>query len=87
MYCFFVAVDLSTAFDTVKHRILKDVLHRKYSVTGTALKCYVSYLENRKVKVQINKSTSGVLEITTLVPQGSVSGLVLYNYYASTLKD
>ena len=63
-----VAVDLSAAFDTVEHRILKDVLHRKYSVTGTALKWYLSYLENRKVKVQINESTSGVLEITTSVP-------------------
>ena len=82
-----VAVDLSTAFDTVEHRILKGVLHRKYSVTGTALKWYVSYLENRKVKVQINKSTSGVLEITTSVPKGTVSGPVLYNCYANTLKD
>ena len=46
-----VAVDLYPAFDTVEHQILKDVLHRKFSVTGTALKWYVSYLENRKVKV------------------------------------
>ena len=61
-----LAVDLSTVFDTVEHRILKDVLHRKYTVTGTARKWSVSYLGNRKVKVQINKSTSGVLEITTL---------------------
>ena len=82
-----VAVDLSTAFDTVEHQILKDVLDRKYSVTGTALKWYVSYLENRKVKVQINESMSDVLELATLVPQSSVSGLVLYNCYANTLKD
>ena len=82
-----VAVDLSTAFDTVEHRILKDLLHRKYSVTGTALKWYVSYLGNRTVKVQINESTSSVLELTTSVSQGSVSGPVLYNCYASTLKD
>ena len=57
-----------------------DILHRKYSVTGTALRWYVSYLENRKVKMMINKSTSGVLKITTSVPQGSVRCLVLYNY-------
>ena len=81
------AVDLSAVFDTVEHCILKDVLYRKYSVTGTALKWYVSYLENRKVKVQINECTSDELELTTLVPQGSVSGPVLYNCYASTLKD
>ena len=56
-------------------------------MTETAHKWNVSYLENRKVKVQINESTSGVLEITTSVPQGSVNGLVLYNCYVSTLKD
>ena len=72
-----VAVDLSAAFDTAQHRILKDVLDRKYSVTGTTFKWYVSYLENRIVKVQINEAASGVLEITTYVPQGSVSGPVL----------
>ena len=81
-----VAVYLSTAFNTVEHRISKDVLPRKCFVTGTALKWYVSYLENRRVKVQINESTSGVLELTTLVPQGSVSGPVLYSCYASMLK-
>ena len=37
--------------------------------------------------MQINESLSGVLELTTLVPEGSVSGLVLYNCYGSTLKD
>ena len=47
----------------------------------------VSYLENRKVKVQINECTSDVLELITLVPQGSVSSPVLYNCYTSTLKD
>ena len=42
--CITSLVDKSTAFDTVEHQILNDVLHRKYSVTGTALKWYVSYL-------------------------------------------
>ena len=56
-------------------------------MTGTAFKWYVSYLRNRKVNVQINESKSVVLEITTLVPQGSVSGPVLYNWYANILKD
>ena len=82
-----VAVDLSAVFDTVEHQILKDVLYKKYSVEGTALKWFESYLGNRKVKVQINDCVSDVLNLTTSVPQGGVSGLVLYNCYASTLKD
>ena len=60
-----MAVDLSTAFDTVEHQILKDVLHRNYSVAETALKWFESYLEKRKVKVQINKCTSDVLKLIT----------------------
>ena len=73
----FVAVDLSAAFDTVEHQILKHVLYKKYSVEGTVLKWFESYLENRKVKVQINDCASDVLNLTTSVPHGSVSGLVL----------
>ena len=61
-----VAVDLSTAFDTVDHQSLKDVLDRKYSVTGTALKWYVSFLKNRRVKVWINECTSDVLGVNNI---------------------
>ena len=82
-----LAVELSTAFDTLEHQILKNVLHRKYSVAGTALTWFESYLENRKVKVQINVCTSYVLKLIISVPQGSVIGPVLCNCYASTLKD
>ena len=56
-----VAVDLSAAFEMVEHQILKVVLYKKYSAEGTALKWFESYLENRKVKVQINECTSDVL--------------------------
>ena len=81
-----VVVDLSAAFDTVEHQILKAVLYKKCSVEGTALKWFESYLKNRKVKVHINDCTSDVLNLITSVSQGSVSGPVLYNCYASTLK-
>ena len=85
--CITPLVAVFAAFDTVEHQILKDVLYKKYSVEGTVLKWFESYLENRKVKVQINDCASDVLNLTTSVPQGSVSGQVLYNCYASTLKD
>ena len=83
-----VVVDLSTAFDTVEHRALNDILHRKYSVTRTALKQYVSYLENRKVKVQINESTSRcVLAKQHWCLKVVLVTKILYNCYTSTLKD
>ena len=37
--------------------------------------------------MQINECTSDVLKLITSIPQDSVSGPVLYNCYASTLKD
>ena len=39
-----VLLDLSTAFDTVDHNTLPQVLDRRFGVTGTALNWFVSYL-------------------------------------------
>ena len=40
--------DLSVAFDTVSYKILLEVLHNKFGVTGKALEWFQSYIEGRK---------------------------------------
>ena len=42
-----VALDLSAAFDTVKHKILLEVLHKYYGIQGVMLQWIKSYLANR----------------------------------------
>ena len=39
-----IAIDLSAAFNTINHNILKEVLHRRFVVTETALGWFASYL-------------------------------------------
>ena len=39
-----VALDLSTAFDTVDHSVLLNVLHNQFGIIGNALNWYDTYL-------------------------------------------
>eukprot|EP00112_Aurelia_sp_Birch-Aquarium-sp1_P010318 Seg2209.5 transcript_id=Seg2209.5/GoldUCD/mRNA.D3Y31 product="putative RNA-directed DNA polymerase from transposon X-element" pseudo=true protein_id=Seg2209.5/GoldUCD/D3Y31 len=83
----FVALDLSAAFDTVDHNILKKVLERQFGLTGLAHRWFGSYLESRSQRVKVDNTFSGRVELKYGVPQGSSAGPVLYNMYASTLSE
>ena len=45
-----VIIDLSTAFDTVDHKVPLEVLHRHFGVEGRALDWFQSYLSSRLLK-------------------------------------
>ena len=80
-----VAIDLSTAFDTVNHSIMLLVLEHRYDITKNTLNWFHEYLCNRSIVVEINDTISRELALPFLVPQGSCSSLVLFNLYISTL--
>ena len=82
-----VCLDLSAAFDTVKHKILLDVLENYFAITEHALAWISSYLSNRKFLVQIGQLTSKIVEIDLSGPQGSILGPILFNCYVSTLME
>ena len=82
-----VAIDLSAAFDTVDHLILIDVLNRRFNIGGVALKWFANYLTSWSCKVIVKDAHSTEKRLIFSVPQGSVAGPVLYNVYASTLKE
>ena len=84
---FFVALDLSAAFDTVDHNILKKVLERQFGVTGLVDRWFCSYFESRSQRVTIDNTFSDIMELKYGVPQGSCAGPVLYTMYASTLGE
>ena len=71
-------LDLSAAFDTLDHDILLSRLHSKYSISGTALEWFRSYLINRSQFSLIERCRSQSRELKCGVPQGSVLGPILY---------
>ena len=83
---FFIAIDLSAAFDTVDHNVLLSVLENNYGVAGKALELCDTYLCPRHCKVNIKNSYSTSRELPFSVPQGSCAGPVLYSVYASTIR-
>ena len=71
-------IDLSKAFDSLRHDILFDKLAH-YGITGTANKFMKSYLCNSKQFVQIGDIESKMRPVTTGVRQGFIVGPLLFN--------
>ena len=82
-----VCLDLSAAFDTVIHSILKSVMEHYFGLKDTALNWLSSYISNRQFSVKIGGSFLHAHIINFLVPQGSILGPVLFSCYVSTLPE
>jgi len=82
-----VLLDLSAAFDTVDHKILIEILERRFGIAGNALNWMISYLENRSQQVSISSKMSTITELSCGVPQGSVLGPKQFIAYTEDILD
>ena len=85
--CVVAIMDLSAAFDTVDHNLLRGILNEQYGITGEALEWIDTYLSPRGYCVSISGSLSTHKDTPFSVPRGSCLGPFLYLAYAGTLED
>ena len=76
-----VSLDLSAAFDTLEHSVLRNRLQNSFGITGLALAWFQSYLSDRRQFARIDGSKSLETPCCTGVPQGSVLGPMLFSIY------
>ena len=81
-----VLLDMSKAFDSIRHNILLDKL-RDVGVSPLAFRWFHSYLSNRNQRVRINSSLSDALPLVSGIPQGSIMGPLLFTIYVNDLSN
>ena len=81
---FVIGADLSKAFDCIPHDILIAKLEA-YGLGEKALSYIYSYLTNRNHCVRINDKKSNFQKIISDVPQGSITGPMLFNFSINDL--
>ena len=82
-----VLLDLSAAFDTVRHDTLLYRLKSRFGVDGKALEWFASYLADRTQRVTVNDGLSSAFPLRQGVPQRSCLGPPLFTVYTSKLFD
>ena len=82
-----IAIDFSTAFDTVDHYILIQTLEQSFGVHSVALNWFKEYLRDRKFKVCVDGDYSEIKTFNFCIPQGSCSGPQLYCLYSGSIRN
>ena len=82
-----VLLDLSAAFDTVRHDILLDRLRSSLGVTEKGFNWFKSNLSDRAQRVAVNGGLSDTFPLAQGVPQGSCLGPLMFTVYTSELFD
>ena len=80
-------LDLFAAFDTIDHTILLRRLDDWFGVIGKALDWFESYLTGRWQRIKLSDCLSCKAYLKFGLPQGSVSGPLLFTLYTTPLSS
>lgn len=80
-----VLLDLSSAFDTVNHDILSDILQQRFAVTDTCFSWFSNYLSDRTQSFSSGRHQTAFFPVQCSVPQGSVLGPVEFIAYTEDI--
>ena len=82
-----IALDISTAFDTVVHSTLVQWIHSSYGVDGNILTWIKSYLSERLQFFKVGSASVPPSKCSCGVPQGSVLGQLFFTIYISPVTN
>ena len=80
-----VLPDLSTAFNTIDHNMMADLLESDFGITDHALSRIKSFLSGRRQRVVIKQQQPQDFDLLSGVLQASCLGPLLFIMYATRL--
>ena len=85
-YTAIASLDLSKAFDSIKHKLLLKKL-RKLGLSENSVQWIGSYLKSRKQRTKFNNYTSQEETVYSGIPQGSILGPLLFLCFTNDFHD